>query len=246
MKILMRTSKNTPWALVESAAYGAEAELQKLLAETPSLISINEVREGTSPLYAAVREFPLPIGSVDLLAFNPEGEIVVIECKLATNQEIKRKVIGQVLEYGANLWEMSYSELDQTIKLRTGQNLAELMQGSFNSPEDEETFRLNVETHLKSGNFILMIVVDEINEELSRIVRYLNVSGKTAFSLAALEMRRFHSDQIEMLVPRVFGSAPPPPPPPEGGRKRWTEQLFFDDAASARRSGRISDHAGCI
>src|SRR5689334_11071612 len=111
MKILMRSDKHEKWQLVQSAMYGAEAELQALLADTPSLISVNEVREGAGTLIAAVREFPLDIGYIDLLGFTAEGDIAVIECKLAQNDEIKRKVIGQVFEYGAYLWDMDYETL---------------------------------------------------------------------------------------------------------------------------------------
>ncbi len=113
MKILIRSQKDKEWHLVGSMAYLKETELQHLLAESPSLISIDEVRPKAGPLVYAVQEFNLPIGSIDLLAFTAGGDIAVIECKLASNQEIKRKVIGQVLEYGANLWDMRYEELDE-------------------------------------------------------------------------------------------------------------------------------------
>ena len=48
MKILIRGQKDKEWHLVESAAYGNETELQQLLAESPSLISLDEVRPNPS------------------------------------------------------------------------------------------------------------------------------------------------------------------------------------------------------
>lgn len=75
MKILLRSQSDNQWHLVESAAYAQEAELQRLLAESPGLISLDEVRPDSSPLVAAVREFALPIGWIDLLAFTAEGDI---------------------------------------------------------------------------------------------------------------------------------------------------------------------------
>jgi hypothetical protein len=78
----------------------AEKELQELLAESPSLIPADDIRDGFSPLVVAVREFGLPgSGNTDLLAFSSAGEITIVECKLAANAEIKRTVIGQILEY---------------------------------------------------------------------------------------------------------------------------------------------------
>jgi hypothetical protein len=232
MKILTRTKTEKSWKLVESAAYEAESELQKLLADSPDLISIQDVRPGVSTLTVAIREFPLPIGSVDLLAFSAEGDMAIIECKLATNSEIKRKVIGQALEYGANMWKMTYDELDSIVKSRVNKTLADLMHESIQEEGwDEEVFRTNVGTALEAGSFILMIVVDEITEELSRIINFMNACGNPAFSFAALEMRRFQSDGNEMLVPRIVGDNRSfATKSPRSGRKRWTEPMFFADA----------------
>ena len=128
MRIAIRSATTGAWRLVESADYDNEAELQKLLAESPSLIPVDEIREGISPLVVAVREFGLPgSGSTDLLAFNADGDVAVIECKLAANQEIRRKVVGQILEYGAYLWGMTYEEVDERIYQRTGRRLADLV-----------------------------------------------------------------------------------------------------------------------
>ena len=74
MRIAVRNKADGPWRLVESAEYGNEAELQVLLAESPSLIPVDEIRDGTPSLVAAVREFGLPSsGSTDLLAFSAES-----------------------------------------------------------------------------------------------------------------------------------------------------------------------------
>lgn len=231
MKILIRNDKRQKWQVVESAAFGNEAELQKLLADEPTLISMDEVRQGAGTLVAAVREFPLDVGSIDLLGFTADGDIAVIECKLAGNPEIKRKVIGQALEYGANLWEMDYETLDQKVTVRTGKSLADLVRESLvDASWDEEVFRQKIAAGLASGNFILIIVVDEINEELSRIIRFVNDAGKPAFSFAALEMQRYQHGQSEMLVPHVFGvvSNPKIISPP---KRKWDEGSFFKELA---------------
>lgn len=225
----MREQKGDKWKLAETASYGNEAELQKLLAESPSLISVSDIRSDASPLIVAVKEFPLPIGNIDLIAFNPEGDIAIIECKLASNTEVKRKVIGQILEYGANLWEMNYEELDQGIRFRTGSSLIELMElAVYPSGWDEEIFCNNIVSALENGNFILMIVVDEINDELAKIIRYMNANSSLGFDFAALEMRRFQSEKAEMLIPKVFGAV-------HSAKKltnnksvnQWDENTFF-------------------
>jgi hypothetical protein len=239
MKILIRGQKDKVWHLVESAAYGKEAELQHLLAESPSLISLDEVRPKAGALLFAVQEFNLPIGSIDLLAFTAGGDIAIIECKLASNQEIKRKVIGQVLEYGAHLWGMRYEELDAGVRMRTGENLAEQIEKLVDSPDwDEEEFRSIIDTALVSGNFMLIIVVDEIDDELSRIVQFINACGNPSFEFAALEMRRFQAENSEMLVPRVFGPVRSSKANPNLiPTKQWEEGTYFDELIQRNGEG---------
>jgi hypothetical protein len=231
MKILIRKHKNGEWQPVSSAQYRAETELQKLLAETPALISLDEIKPGVSPPLVAVRECGLPgSGNTDILAFNADGDIVIVECKLAANAEIKRKVIGQVLEYGAYLWGMSYEKLNELIYRRTNQDLAEMIRKAVEEPEwDEEELRLTIEETLQSGAFILIIAVDEINEELNRTIKFLNGCGNPNFAFTALEMSRFQSGETEILVPHVFGISKTRTPPSTSERKKWNEELFFQD-----------------
>ena len=80
MKILMREDKNKKWELVESKAYAAEVELQELLADSPEIISMDEIRPGSGPLIAVVREVSLPVGDIDILAFTARGDVAIIEC----------------------------------------------------------------------------------------------------------------------------------------------------------------------
>jgi hypothetical protein len=65
-------------------------------------------------------------GLTDVLAFSVVGDIAFIECKLAANEEIKRKVIAQVLEYGAYPWGMSYDELNERVHRRINQTKLKL------------------------------------------------------------------------------------------------------------------------
>ncbi|MDW8076773.1 MAG: hypothetical protein RMJ14_03950, partial [Nitrososphaerota archaeon] len=97
MKILVRNHGSRKWKFAKAITAQVESELQKLLVESPSLIAIDEIREGAAPLVFAVSEFGLPgSGATDVLAFSPQGDIAIIECKLAANPEAKRKVIGQI------------------------------------------------------------------------------------------------------------------------------------------------------
>jgi len=228
MRILIRDTKTKKWKVADTIKAKAESELQKLLLESPSLINIDEIRDGASKLVTAIDEFGLPgSGSTDILAFSAQGDIALIECKLAANQEIKRKVIGQILEYASYLWQMNYEQIDEKIKERKGKALAELVAEAIAGDWDEELFRNNVKQNLETGSFILVIVVDEINEELNRIIKYINECSKSSFSLHALEMNRFQADTIEILVPHVHGSATKPIT--TGQRRSWNEETILKD-----------------
>jgi hypothetical protein len=121
MKILIRQQAGEQWAMVQSASFTNEGELQNLLAESPALISIAAIRPEAGPLVVTVRENRLPgSGNADVIVFSPLGDIAVVECNLAANAEIKRRVIGQALEYGAYLWGMAYEELDDRVQARRG------------------------------------------------------------------------------------------------------------------------------
>jgi len=228
VKILIRKQDGN-WKSVTAGRYSVEADLQELLSESPELISLEEIRPGSAPLCVAIREFGLPgSGQTDILAFNTQGDIVVVECKLAANAEIKRKVIAQVLEYGAYLWGMSYEELNQRVYKRSNQNLVDLVADAADDQDwDAEIFRQEVEESLSNGSFILVIAVDQMNDELRRTIRFINNCGNPTFAFTAFEMQRFVTDDTEILVPHVFGSSHPTPP--TGERKQWTEKRYFDE-----------------
>jgi hypothetical protein len=227
MKILVRSDESKDWDFADPVTSRAEAELQSLLIESPSLIPIDEIREDASPFVAAVGEFGLPgSGNTDVLAFSPDGDIAVIECKLAANSESKRKVVGQILEYAAYLWGMDYEEVDGRVRRLRGKGLSKLIEEAIAGEWDEASFTEGVRKSLASGAFILVITVDEISEELRRIIRYVNECSKSVFSLHALEIQRFRAAGIELLLPHLHGVSARPSAG-KGRRKQWTEDGFF-------------------
>lgn len=235
IKILIRNQGENDWKVVESAKYNAETELQVLLAESPSLIPVSEIREDATTLVLAVREFGLPgSGNTDILAFSADGDIAIVECKLAANPESKRKVIGQILEYGAYLWSQSYEEVDQRIYNKHNKRLADLVSESVSAPDwDEEKFRTNVNDSLAKGAFILIVAVDRINDELARTIEFLNGCGNPAFSFHALEMRRFQASNTDILVPHLHGASSQPMAKIRNSRKQWTKDEFFQVARTS-------------
>src|SRR3989304_4525999 len=125
-----------------------------------------------------LREVGLPgSGNTDIIGIDEAGGITILECKLATNPEVKRKVIGQVLEYAAFLWRKPYSLLDEVANRRLGKPLAQAMHDAL----DEETsqdwqeagFVQSVTDSLLEGKFRMVIAVDSINDDLRQTIEYL-------------------------------------------------------------------------
>lgn len=239
MKVLVRGGAQDDWSAAEPVSRRAETELQELLAESPHLIPVADIRDGSSPLVVAAREIGLPgSGHTDAIAVSAEGDIAIIECKLAANAEIKRKVIGQIFEYAAFLWGMSYEDLDSKFRDRRGASLTELVEEAVAGEWDAESFRSGAEEALRSGSFLLVVVVDEVNSELRRIVRYVNECGSADFSLHALEMRMFRAGGLDLLVPNLVGASSTQKPTPV--RRRWTESDFFEDIATAASTSEMA------
>src|SRR5438445_9977087 len=99
MAILLR-SQGGKWQKVAEIDFKTEAELQQLLSDSPELLDTDD--EGNAIEFA--REAGLPgSGFTDLIGVDCHGNVLIVETKLARNREIRRTVIGQVMEYAAFL-----------------------------------------------------------------------------------------------------------------------------------------------
>ncbi len=188
------------WHAPKTTAYTNEDELQRLVAETPTLLP----GVGDGPI-AVAREVPLgSAGYVDILIVEASGEITLVECKLRANPEIRRQVVGQALAYAAAVWQSDYGELDDAFVSRAGRPLASLV-AEGETDWDEEEFRETVARNLSEGSLRLVIAVDEITDELKRTVTFLNRHTTSALRLLALELRRAADDGVEVLILESYG-----------------------------------------
>lgn len=109
MSILVRKKGEMTWTKVSEREFENEAALQNILYQSPEIIP---TEENMKPKIF-IKEAGLPgSGNTDLIGIDENGGVTIIECKLATNTEIRRQVIGQVLEYAAYLWQMTYEDFD--------------------------------------------------------------------------------------------------------------------------------------
>lgn len=198
MGILIR-AQGGKWQSVEKVGFKNESELQELLYGSPELLA-----EDGNGIVVFARECSLPgSGYTDLIGVDVQGEILIVETKLARNREIRREVIGQVLEYAAYLWQMSFEDFNQRFVAREGRSILDLL--ADKAPEiDREELRNRIAANLATGKFNLLIAVDEINPELDKIIAYLSGRG-SGLNLEALEFETYKHGTMDLLVPHRRG-----------------------------------------
>jgi len=109
------------WEKAEEVIYADEAQLQKMLYDSPELIPTKMNNQAA----VFTKESGLPgSGFTDLIGVDGQGNILLVETKLARNREIRREVIGQVLEYAAHLWGMKFEQFDHFFKRSEGEYAA--------------------------------------------------------------------------------------------------------------------------
>jgi hypothetical protein len=111
------------------------------------------------------------------------------------------------LEYAAYLWTISYEELDDLFRAREGKSIGELLPLKLGHPLSDG-FRETVAANLKSGSFHLFIAVDQMNDELEKIIAYLSSRGP-GLKLQALELKTYKLGDLEILAPQRHGDFVP-------------------------------------
>jgi hypothetical protein len=183
------------WRKPEVSAFDDEAALQTLLAESPGLIP------GVVSECVVATEVSVPgTGPADLVIVEVDGTITIVECKLASNPEVRREVVGQILAYAAGLTGISFHAFVDLFNARSAVLLADL------DVAEREDFERNVELTLRDGRFRLVVAVDRITDELKQIVTYLNQKTSSDVEIIALELDYVRDGDIEALIPQVYGT----------------------------------------
>lgn len=189
MDFLIRTAGD-PWRAPTGQGYTNEAALQQQLAEHPELIP------GVAPGAQVCRELHSSAGYADVVVLGDNGELTLVECKLAANPQVRREVVAQALDYASRLWRMSIEEFEQAWTLAAGH------EPFADAPE----LRPVVAENLRAARLTLVLAVDAINDELRRIVEFLNSITVTDTAVIAVEYVRYYEGELEILRPRTFGT----------------------------------------
>ncbi len=204
------------WHEPNQTGYTDEAHLQSILLEHPWLIP------GVRKDARVCIEFQSGVGPSDVMAIDLENGLTLVECKLASNSEVRRKIIGQVLDYASRFWRMSVEDFDAQWKVRTGRSL-------FFEEGDSNELWTKLEKSLSSGEFRVVLAVDEINDDLRRIVEYLNHVTKPSVALIAVVYSRSEDEGVEILSRQIYGEelAEAKSQRSREDRERWTQEQFL-------------------
>lgn len=122
--VLVKAEGSSPLERVDLGSGGiAENWLQAVIHDHPECLPVGEIEPAFGELVSVGMEIPTKHGPIDNLFLTPQGEIVLVEAKLWRNQESRRKVVAQALDYASCLFEWDYGELEKAIlKANFGQN----------------------------------------------------------------------------------------------------------------------------
>ncbi len=219
MAILIRTGDGA-WSEPAHTGYENEASLQQLIAERPSLIP------GVSERAIACREFSSGVGPADVVILDESGAITLVECKRAANPQVRREIVGQVLDYASRLWGMQVDEFEAAWRRAAKTGTSPL--SAFDELGSET--REGLAESLEAGRMRLVLAVDQVNDDLKRIVEYLNSITLAEVAVFVIELQRAQHDGVEVLIPTAYGAelASAKGRHDRAVRERWPVEAFVE------------------
>jgi hypothetical protein len=200
-------------ALVQETELMAEKDLHDVLSRYPALVPADDLDMG--PIVVVGRESPLESGYADLVLVDGAAQVCLVEVKKEGNPDTRR-VIAQLTDYAAALWQMSTEDFERAVLhpfLRSeGHKEAELLDvGAFvhdalaqdakNAVVEDaaDDFGQRLEQTLASGQFRLVVAAPIIPPGVRQVIEYLNSQGLRIYGLEI----SFFSGPAECFVPRL-------------------------------------------
>jgi len=224
--------------------YESEERLQELLEKYPNLLAGDQIDRATPRRWLLIsREVTLPLEedsneqwSLDHLFVDQDAIPTLVEVKGNSNTRIRREVIGQMIDYAANMlvywpFETIVSQFEANCK-SMDKDPEQVFEEFIGVDADEEKFWQKVKTNLQAGKIILVFVSDEIVAELRRVVEFLN-EKMDPVEVLGVEIKQYVSAEgLKTLVPRVIGKTTEAQQKKSSAtleRRRWDEVSFFQE-----------------
>ena len=196
---------------LEEERFSTEEDLQRLLAEHPQLLDGEQMRPGDPRRWILItREKAIGGWALDHLIVDQDARPTLVEVKRGSNPELRRTVVGQLLEYAAHASEdWKVDDLRRTFEesaTAQGRDPVEVLDTLLQSDgePDGDAFWQSVATNLAARRLRLLFVADEIPDPLQRVVEFLNAQMPN-IEVLAVEIKQFRSKVTQTFVPRVLG-----------------------------------------
>jgi hypothetical protein len=194
-------------------AHESEDVLQALIAQHPEILAGEDPdRPELVLVKREVRIQPEQDSglSLDHLYLDADGVPTLVEVKQGANREIRRQVVGQLLDYAANAAgsltaEMMQQWLEEAANATS--TTAEALLVDQLGVEDPDAYWRLVETNLDAEKFRLVFVSDQMPPTLARVIEFLN--DHMNIKVLGIEVSQ-HTDTTgtqQIIVPRFVGES---------------------------------------
>lgn len=186
---------------VSKSTFGLESSLQEYIHTYPESIPIYEISKDLE-LLILKREYPTTSGPIDAVAIDRAGNIYIIETKLYSNPD-KRKILAQLLDYGAALWKANI-EIDAFLSgLDIGAK--DNIQSHFELQQIElEELLSQLALNLHEGNYKFVVLMDSMSEQLKDLILFVNQNSR--FDIYGVELEYYTHEGMEIVIPKLFGA----------------------------------------
>ena len=191
------------WSRLASRDFEDEAALHQRLVEAPEMLPLS----GQPRLAAVGSKVRLGNSEADVIAVELGGRPVVIEVKLARNNEARRAVVAQALAYAAYLHGITAREFERDIlgphlQKAGHDSLADAMRAADQEGEfDEDSVDEALTEHLRTGGFRVVFVLDDAPRELVRLVGYLEAIADR-ITVDLVTVRAYEVGDSQILLPQ--------------------------------------------
>jgi hypothetical protein len=226
---------------MEERTYDSELLLQSLLENYPTLLAgeqIDTVVPRKWVLISREKGVPDTAGGatrwfLDHLFLDQNAIPTLVEVKRSSNTQIRREIVGQMLEYAANAvshWPPDSIRAQFEGQYEGPEEPEQALCEKLGLSEDVEEFWQRVKTNLQAGKIRMIFVADQIPPELKTIVEFLNEQMDPA-EVIALEVRQYVGEEHKTLVPHIIGQTSKAivKKSTASEKRQWDEQTYFEE-----------------
>jgi Domain of unknown function (DUF4268) len=185
----------------------SERWLQKALFNAPESIPAREIDPHIGALVPICMELPTGAGIADIIYVTETGQITLVETKLWRNPEARREVVAQILDYAKQLSTWTFEDLDRETAAASRSGPGHILKcvTKANPELDVARFIDGINSSLKSGDFLLMIIGDGIRSGTESLVSFIQQYGSLRFHFGLVEVAAYQIGTSQtLLLPRIL------------------------------------------